>query len=249
MLPSMAVVNELLRSLPKNLQLEKEQKQEKQDASTASSSTTVSSSAQPLAALNTLQEEEEDDDDEPDHEQDDGELDAEAGLNIAWQYRKDVQHERLGQPTTTSRRSQRTDTVYCHSYDLSGKLSDQLPSDQFARCESIPYQSSPGTTSRRHHGMLLFLQVWHKIQTLLSTPPRRVIRLLFYHADAKVLSVALPLLLAKLRQEQLPVVLMVVLQAAPLAASVPMDLVLRRSCDVVLETECFATRLVYPPPP
>ena len=186
--------------------------------------------------LNTLQEEDEASDQE---EEETADQDAEAGLKIAWQYRKDVQQERLGQ-ATPSNTSSSAANIFCHSYDLSGKLSSQ---DSW-RDMPVVFEPFVHPTC----GLRCFQQLWQSIQTRHLSATPGVTRILLYHSDLHVISVVLPLLLARIRHEELPVVVLVVTESSTESSS-SIARVLRRSCDVILEAESFATRTTYPPPP
>lgn len=73
-----------------------------------------------------------------------------------------------------------------------------------------------------------------------------MVRLLVYRAPIQSTSVALPLLLAHIRTRQLPVVILVTTQSWTSQEGL---ISLRRASDVVLQTEGFASRVHYPPPP
>jgi hypothetical protein len=74
------------------------------------------------------------------------------------------------------------------------------------------------------------------------------VRLLLYHPRLAVMSVALPLLLTHIRTHQLPVVILVTVQPWTSRDSPATIRLLQRACDVVLETESFASRREFPPP-
>jgi PAXNEB protein len=74
----------------------------------------------------------------------------------------------------------------------------------------------------------------------------KAIRLLLYHPTLEVMSVALPFLLAHIRKESLPVVIMICTRPSSELRS---WIQLSRTSDVVLRTEGFASRKQYPPPP
>ncbi|GKY96135.1 hypothetical protein MPSEU_000573600 [Mayamaea pseudoterrestris] len=230
-LPTQAEIGALLYALPKNLNWDKQEKRTQQQQHEMSSETFV---------LNSLQEGEEDEsDDDKDAIIEEA---AEAGLQIAWQYRKSVQQQRLGLSALNHIPSQvQSVNVYCHSYDLSGKMSSQRNWKEL-NVMLKPFHTQPC-------GFRFFKQLWTTISSIYSTStPTRVMRVLLYHTDRLLISIALPLVLAKIRQEELPVVVMVV-EASAKASDTRAAKILRRSVDVVLETEHFATRASYPPPP
>jgi hypothetical protein len=217
---------DLLQSLPRNLHWDKHAKQAKQQAE-----------SQGPASLDILEEEEDDEDDE-----------AEKGLDIAWQYRKSVQRERLAQPAASKSSSKPSLNVFCHSYDLSGRMSEQPttvaatvdPSNHVVEvqcCQERPCRHS------RTCGFGLFRELVSLIQ---KREEGKVLRLLLFHPNMDTITVALPLVLAHIRQHKLPVVVLVCIP--PTAAHTKAWTLLRRTCDVVLLTEGFASRKEYPPP-
>lgn len=254
-------LRELLRSLPRNLHLVK--KEEKAAAAKkvaaaaeAKSSGTDGLSLQPMLEILEEDEGENEDDDGYDKQQQLGangvsanEAGTDEGLAIAWQYRKEVQQKRLGYETLSRKSSSSSDNVYCHSFDLSGRLSSQLDIGSVTHRVSVT-----GTTG----GLRYFALISRHLDRLLAAHPRSVVRLLLYHADPCVLSVALPLLLTRIRSRGLPVVVLVAVQAwttatrttASVSSSSPVWCLrqVQRTCDVVLETEGFAARREYPPP-
>ena len=184
---------------------------------------------------------------EEDEEEEDENHSAEKGLRIAWQYRKSVQDERSGLSSALS--LQRTVTGnYCHSFDLSGRMKEQKQEVfDFAHIAEISCCSETCTDSRKH-GIHLFRQLVNLIKMKLVAFKGNVIRLLLYQIDPEVICVALPLLLAHNRQHQYPVVVLVAVKAWTCASTSALTS-LRRACDVVMQTEGFASRAVYPPPP
>ena len=101
-----AEIEELLLSLPRNLHWDKQKKRESSEQDGALS-----------AALDILE------------EGDEEEEKAEEGLDIAWQYRKSVQQKRLAQPLSQTKPASIPTNVFCHSYDLSGRMNDQSSID------------------------------------------------------------------------------------------------------------------------
>jgi len=276
-------VMQVLEGLPRNLHWDREQRsQQQKNAANQEGGTGVSPLLETLA---------EDDDEELEDDDDDDNLDEEdkheEGLKIAWQYRKDVQQERLGHTTSSSsakKKSSATSSgnVYCHSYDLSGRLKDQMAAQQeqqqpqddaTGRTDTNTATSSvvmedrahicpikccdkPGSDScRANHrscGIRLFQLLFWELQKLQQQQPRKVIRLLLFHLPTESLSIALPLLLAQIRQQLLPVVVMVSVQSwksNTAASSSRALLFLQRTSDAVFQLEGFAGRSVYPPPP
>jgi len=217
-------IKELLRSLPRNLHRDK----------LASLAADDLASAKPQ--LDTLEEGDEDDQ-------------AEEGLEIAWQYRKEVQRERLGHTKTGSTATKgASDNIFCHSFDLNGRLSEQMDVETNVEISRILCCEARSTCTTRSCGMRYYRRLLERLQLLLSAGSRRVVRLLLYHPNVATLSVALPLLLTHIRTNQLPVVILIAIQPWTTTAQTSLRL-LQRVSDVVLETEGFASRREYPPPP
>jgi PAXNEB protein len=220
----------LLDQLPRNLHLDRQ--------TDATNST--------RAPLDTLAEE-----DEEQNERNDAE---DEGLVVAWQYRKDVQEERLGLKSQSSSSTPRTTSTFCHSYDLQGRLGDQI--DVQERATLVPMAHDPSasrtdqdTANLRRCGYSYYRHLVNVIQERLQSKPV-VIRLLFHHAEPSIVVVVLPLLLHHVRQHKLPVVVMVAVPPSSCMSALSRRsfLHLQRSADVVLSCDSFATRRQYPPP-
>jgi len=219
---SRSEITELVDSLPRNLHLDK--------AANASENDTQ---RLPLEIL------EED-------ETEDAEEKNEAGLTIAWQYRKSVQSARMGKTGSTKATSSSGD-VYCHSFDLSGRLKDQDVSRtntvQLVDCDC--YCGSARCKSIRSCGIASFRQLVACLSTATANNTA-VVRLFLHRVRPATMKVALPLLLAHIREKKLPVVVLVTVE--PWNSCISDMLALRRTTDVVLKTEAFASRASYPPP-
>lgn len=208
-------VVEFVKSLPRNLHWDKQKRRQERQAA-----------LEVPKSLDILEEEEEDEDK------------AEEGLEIAWQYKKSVQQERLGldaqsnSPSTIS-----SSNIFCHSYDLSGRLIDQ----QEDLVINVLEDKRPKATVASQ-GITFF----QRLISYFETKAGKAIRLFLHHPDLDVLSVALPLLLAYIRKENLPIVVLVCV--AP-QTNLKAWLQISRASDVVLSTEGFASRQEYPPPP
>lgn len=237
-------LHDLLSTLPRNLHWDKQKKKEEkakreQEAvAEAASSADISSglgsmSLGPMAIL------EEGEDDDEDQKSDDG-------LEVAWQYKKSVQQERLAKSkSNTSSATVNTD-VFCHSYDLSSRMKDQTPLDTSSYiCEFPSMGKTPSTKCSHANGYSHFSDLVQIVKKRLSSSNDKAVRLLLYHPPMETLAVALPLLLAHIRNNELPVVIMIThAPTADLKSKIRLD----RSCDVVLSTEGFASRKEYPPP-
>jgi hypothetical protein len=216
---SKAEVEDLLLSLPRNLHWDK-QKQRQESSQTGESPAT-------LNTLDVLEEEE-----------------AEDGLEIAWQYRKSVQQERLGleqqhQPSSSSPAIAATN-VFCHSYDLSGRMTEQSPIDPAKYMATIRWNAKNGSAQ------LAAFEVFRNLAALLKEKDGKAIRLLLFHPDLETITIALPLLLAHIRTHGIAAVVMV---CTPPTTDCKSWTQLSRTCDAVLSTEGFASRKEYPPPP
>jgi hypothetical protein len=211
--------------------------------------------------LETLTEEQWEEGDEYEGEQKDDE-----GLVVAWQYKKDVQQQRLGlsspsQYTTKvdsgaalGRRSiinKHHAAVYCHSYNLQGRLKDQIDID--SRVTIVPIRVDARINSTTN-GVTFYQQLVSAVVTATKASindkePRIIVaRILLYHPDTILCAFALPLLLHYIRKHKLPAIVLVV----PVSSSMPTDTCklhhIQRCSDVVLATESFTMRHLYPPP-
>ena len=281
----MDMVQELLDSLPRNNNIDARAHSEllKNDISNAATTSALNSTEAWNGPLETLAEEgtyEHEGDDE--EEEEDGEYyyenddiatahskstDTDAGLVVAWQYRKDIQDERLGfarahtgSSLDKQRNQQKYNTssiVYCHSYNLQGRLKDQISID--SHVTMVPINTVDNRicngNSRMKNGVEFYQQLISIITTATSkssTSRYTVVRLLLYRPDMSVTSFVLPLLLHHIRTYKLPVIILVIPHASDsTTASNKSDLYhIRRCSDVVMSTESFNLRdtNTYPPP-
>mmetsp|Transcript_23200 Transcript_23200/g.35791 ORF Transcript_23200/g.35791 Transcript_23200/m.35791 type:complete len:499 (+) Transcript_23200:167-1663(+) len=235
-------VEVLLSSLPRNLHWDKKSSSGSSTTDTAKQTDELQQPPQRLP-LEILEEEE--GDDEP-------EEDAEAGLQIAWQYRQDVQKERSGHSVksgSTSGSSSSRD-IYCHSYDLSGRMNEQAPKDgSSVHIVNVPCGEGYTHTQSRQCGIRMYKQILNHLKQHIGPHPNKVVRLLLHNATAATASVALPLLLTYIRSHKLPVVVMITVQPWNCRSTRKSLVNLRRASDVVLQTQGFASRQEYPPPP
>ena len=211
-------VRDLLQLLPRNLHWDK------------AISAADAERSRPLEILDEEEEEEEE---------------SEEGLKIAWQYRKSIQQERRGHGASKHTTTVENADIYCHSYDLSGLMSEQRT---FANHVTIFDGSccDGDCQQSRSCGFRLYLCWLEQVKQKLTESTRHVVRLLLYRAPIQSTSVALSLLLAYIRAHQLPVVILVTTQSWTSQAGL---ISLRRASDAVLQTEGFASRVRYPPPP
>lgn len=212
-----AEIEELLLSLPRNLHWDKQKKRESSEQDGALS-----------AALDILE------------EGDEEEEKAEEGLDIAWQYRKSVQQKRLAQPLSQTKPASIPTNVFCHSYDLSGRMNDQSSIDLSKYL--VTTKSSNQNGNKQALGFALF----RELISLVKEDEGEAKRLLLFHPDVCVLNVALPLFLSHVRSLHLPVVVMVLVSPT---ANCKGWTQLAHTCDVVLSTEGFSSRKEFPQPP
>jgi len=231
-------LHDLLLGLPRNLHWDKQKKKEEkakkelEQAEANASDITSGINSMGLGPMAILEEDEEEEEGENDN--------ADDGLEVAWQYKKSVQQERLAQSKSQAVASTTTD-VFCHSYDLSARLKDQTTLDPSSYiCELA---STSKSKSSQSNGYSLFSDLVKLLKN--KSSDNKAIRLLLYHPPLDALSVALPLLMAHIRQNELPVVLMIAHAPTP---DVKSTIMLGRAADVVLATEGFASRKEYPPP-
>lgn len=240
-------LEDVLSSLPRNLHWDKQKKREEkakieqeQEGNNSNNNSGLGSSLG-LEAMTILEEEDEEEAEEQK---------ADEGLEIAWQYKKSVQQERLAQ-SNTSTSSMVNNNVFCHSYDLSGRMIDQNLLDIPSFIAQLPSSTiRTSTTSSQSKAYKLFYDLVVLLKEKISISARegtdKAIRVLLYHPPIETLAIALPLLLAHIRKESLPVVIMICISPND---DVKSYIRLARSCDVVLATEGFASRKEYPPPP
>lgn len=234
---NMKDVRFLLESLPRNLHFDKYQQQQKQGVAGSDIS-----EPEDLQKLDVLTEENEDDEKTSDE--------IEAGLKIAWQYRKTVQDERSGNVsvTTSLPKSNRKSKEFCHSYDLQQNLNDQINVLESTTVLDFISQDE-NISSSRQRGFDFYQTIKAKIDSLLENR-KQVIRILLYRVPSiSTLSIALPLLVSYVRQKQLPVIILTASQVWTFGQSnIQLLNGLRRTSDVVLQAEGFASRREYPQP-
>lgn len=275
---SMNIVQELLDSLPRNNNIDVQRRSEllKKDKSNASTRAASNNTETRNMPLETLAEEEgayeHEDDDEYYHENNSATAptklsDTDAGLVVAWQYRKDIQDERLGFAQTGindsgKKRDQHqygtTSSVYCHSYNLQGRLKDQINVDSHVTIVPInAMNKSCSNNSRIGNGVEVYQQLISIITTATNdaaSSRNTVVRILLYHPNMSVTSFALPLLLHHIRTYKLPVIILIIPHSSSSVSetsSTKSDLYhIQRCSDVVISTESFNLRDSnnHPPP-
>jgi len=237
-------------------------------------------------------EEAEDDNDDNDNHQNVGAQNKDEGLVNAWQYRKSIQDARSGIGNRDGDEGSSVgDGVYCHSYDLSKRMWDQFGSEQdggdndgkktdaeknplvtntkIIDCSRAIWSSSStlrndATMEYQQQGMALFCSLYKHLQTTLSTHPNTVIRLFLHRLPIGQGAIAVPLLMSKIRKENLPVVVLATIRPWKWLSSSPstndnygssdsmnkLDALssLRSATDVTLSLDSFSS-LRSPPPP
>ena len=269
-------LQDFIHSLPRNLHLDKFRAKEAKKKKQSSTSDNISDinenqmmSSNNRESISAIIEEEEEEDDEENSNTEESNKDE--GLVNAWQYRKSVQDKRSGMSGTSNNSSGTNsssvgDGVYCYSYDLSKRMSDQYtetednPLDTNTRiidCSKV--LSSPSTVingnmEHQQQGMALFCLLWRHLQSTISTHPNTVIRLFLHRLPVGQGAVALPLLMAKIRKESLPVVVMATIRPwkwlSSAGANNKLDTLasLRSTTDTTLSLDSFSS-LRTPPPP
>jgi uncharacterized membrane protein YgcG len=197
-------------SLPRNLHLDKfrakaQEKQAQQEESIR----------EPFAIID--EEDESDSEQAQTHDQN-SQQPKDEGLVNAWQYRKSVQDARSGMGRTT-RNSDASINVFCHSFDLSKTMCEQY-TDNHNEASQL---ENPLTTHVKvvecHHfnnnindyriqGMNLFRIIWKHFHSTFVNHPQTVIRLFLHRLPVGPGSVAMPLIMAKIRQENLPIIIL-----------------------------------------
>lgn len=184
---------------------------------------------------------------------------ADEMLQNAWQYKVSVQRERRADHTvsSSSRSSSKVGSkIFCHSYDLSGKMEDQYPQnweEESHRISIMDYtyqQSSSKTTTL--NGVDLFKKCLKHIKETIGQYPNGVVRMLLMNAPVDTTAIALPLLLSYIRSHSLPVVMLLTVRpwifSSTKARSSKSLTSLHHTCDAVFTCEGFDA-FVTPPPP
>lgn len=245
-----------LEMLPRDQHLDKSKAKSEALAKkieTAMSNATVPS----LQGFDTIEEGE--DFDEEEEETVEG---NDAGLTNAWQYKVSVQRERMGNPI--SNKGSNGSKIFCHSFDLAGKMSDQHDKNWIDEHEHIHFLD--GTCSNcaqftcqqsRSCAMTFFQSCLKQIGDMIVKHPNTVVRMLIMNAPVTMLAVALPLLLSHVRNSSLPVVFLITVRPwlRPLQPSTSFCnlsyskalISLRRTCDADFTCEGFSAMTVPPP--
>jgi hypothetical protein len=244
----------LLSALPRNLHLDKDRSKEESISKAIHDN---ESRQKEFIGFGTIEE----GDDEDFEEEADEAKGEDEGLTNAWQYKLSIQRERQGAPITKSSIETK---VFCHSYDLSGRMEEQHPPGWFltdgrthfldCSCQCCPKLSCQGTRSCAN---ALYQKCVKHIQDILNLNPSTVVRLLVMNAPVKIVAMAFPLIQHFIRSNALPVVMMITVRpwlqtlSDQKVGSISLKqaiITLRRNCDAVFTCEGFAA-MSSPPPP
>jgi len=255
-------LHDFILSLPRNLHLDKHRK------STQSKKTATNSESN-RESISAIIEEEDEEDESEDKVDELQSTNNEEGLVNAWQYRKTIQDKRSGVGSRSTNNTISGSGVYCHSYDLSKRMMDQfsdcsndqnplLTNTNIVDCShslignTTQHWSDANECQKR--GLAFFRCLWNHTQSLLGDNPNTVIRLFLQRLPIGVGSVAMPLLMAKIRKLNLPVVVLATIRpwkwiASPYNTCNQIDMLasLRNATDVTLSLDSFAS-LRAPPP-
>lgn len=149
----------------------------------------------------------------------------------------------MGYTSTSRSSSLSSGNAFCHSYDLQGRLSNQMIVEPHILLPKIESRCPGCSHPRLCCGFSYYNALRNQLELL---PASQVQRLLLYHPDLTALQTALPLLVSYIRSKKLPVVIMVAVQPWTTTLSTTL---LRRSSDFVFIAESFVSRQQYPPPP
>ena len=228
--------------LPANLNLEKERKKEQQQQ-------TISETPRPMQEFSTttaILEENEDEDFDDDGDILSEQKRNEEGLVNAWQYKLSVQEERMGLKQVNNPSNSNNSTVFCHSYDLSSKMKFDTNHTQnnirIVNCSlsTKTKYTKPNTMMR---AFLFYQSCINHIQKELGTDKNNVIRVLISNGVVSILAIAIPLLLSYIRQNDLPVVILVTIRPWLLCSTNSDNNIhsLHRAADAVISCESFAS--------
>lgn len=244
-------LHDFIPSLPRNLHLDKQRK------SAASKEVATTNEENKRETISAIIEEEDDDEENEDKVE---------GLVNAWQYRKTIQDKRSGIGSSRSTNNTIAGSgVYCHSYDLSKRMLDQfqdcnndenplLANTDIVDCSQFCTSDSQDANDCQKRGLSLFCSLWKHIQSTLGKIRNTVIRLFLQRLPIGEGSIAMPLLMAKIRKLNLPVVVLATIRpwkwiASPYSTCNQLDMLssLRNATDVTLSLDSFAS-LRAPPP-
>lgn len=245
-------MKQFMLSLPRDLHLDKYRSRDKQSG--ASDDKTM---REPIAIIEEQDEDEDDQEQHTDKQQHSSQEATEDGLVNAWQYRKSIQDARSGMNGSTSNELSAAGNIYCHSFDLSRRMWDQFSDEEsnplITRVKIVDCICG-NNKDYRMQGLHLFKSIWQHIQSTLFNYAPTVIRLFLRRLPVAPGSVALPLLMAKIRQENLPVVVLTTIRPWRFLSSSTsnnkLDTLssLRNAADTIFALDSFSS-FQSPPPP
>ena len=243
-------MEEFKLSLPRNLHLDKFRSRAK-DSNLNKSEDAM---REPIAIIE--EDEEEEDVDEPTDAS--NAQSSEEGLVNAWQYRKSVQDARSGRTASKNNEIITSGNVYCHSFDLSRSMWEQ-----YANNETNPLLTHVKivdctcncSQDCRVQGLHLFKSIWKHIQSVYATNSQTAIRLFLRRLPIGPGAVALPLLMVKIRQENLPIVVLASIRpwrflSSNVSSNSKLDTLssLRSTADTIFAVDSFSSFQTPPPP-
>lgn len=226
----------LIQDLPKNLHVEKERKKKSiLEANEKAKNDEKDSSSKSMLGFdsNTIIEEEGEEEEEEEDDYDN----SDEGLKIAWQYRKDIQKERSGITTSSTSSTSNSQLLlstegrkeyYCHSYDLSERMIDQISSSNWqSQLLYTPENNDQSTeqcvdildcsnnvikgNSNMQRGLKLCRTILRQIEHHFKRN-NQVIRLLLHKISPSMASITLPLLLSYIKTHSIPVIVLTTVQ-------------------------------------
>ena len=183
---------------------------------------------------------------------------AEKGLKIAWQYKREIQNERKRISPSASSKSAQISSHFCHSFDLGKSIQTDLfeivdnenrTMDSVSKSEmenstkAIVNIPPPSIFENADNPLKLFANIIRYIKESLCTSLQKdvVIRVLLLDIDPKTYAVVIPLLSSTVRSMQLPVCFMATIKSGFWNNNkyTSSYLQLKRTCEVVLTVDSF----------
>jgi len=194
---------------------------------------------------------------ESEEENDDGRdgasksTDAEQGLNIAWQYRQSIQNARNRKVGVRARDNM--SSVFCCSYDLGASLQNDM-----YNIVQEPLHFSPGIEAKANifipcldkygNPFNVYIEIMKYVRSIFERTSSKdlVVRVLLYEVDPIIYSVVMPLILSRVRAENMPICFCCTMKSHSWYKSTSQDkhlkasLELTRTCEAVFSIESFA---------
>ena len=257
-------------SLPRNLHLDKQRERARRLREDGG----ASQPGRGREAIAAIIEEDEEEDGEGDGDGTPG-RGSDEGLVNAWQYRRDVQESRSGMRSSGAagrggapRGGALADGVFCHSYDMAGRMADQFGEgggvnplvENVAVVSCAAELKSCRDGSAQGRAFALLRSLWRHIGARLdSRPGGTVIRLFLRRLPVDVGAALLPPLMARIRRSDLPVVVLATVRPWRWLSSSDgpgrddvnrLDALssLRSASDVAVSADTLSSLRVPPPP-